>query len=462
MDPRMGAFDAVMFGVEKDPILRSVITLVVELQSAPDPDRLRYRVDRMTRIVEPLRHRAVGNSVSLAPPRWEVDPNFNLDYHLRTVMLPNATMPELLEHVSSWAEQDFDRARPLWEMSLYTHLAGGRAALAVKIHHAITDGVGGIQLAASLLDLTEDSSDPEDMPEAPAAEAAGWTERLEQGAQFEITSIARDTADAAKSLLGMGRELLTDPGGSLLAAQEFVGSATRVLAPADEPLSPLMKKRSLSVWFGELSVDFADIRAAGKAAGGSVNDAFVAAVLGGMRSYHEHFGDVPDELRMHMPINRRTTDNTAGGNQWIPARFPVPLNEADAARRIRQLHPILVQAREEPALAVSGQVYKVLMTLPRAITTRIAGGLMKGTDVVATNVPGPPIPVYMAGAKVTRMIPFAPKGGAAVNVGLMSYDGRAEIGVNVDTEAVSNPELLLDCLRQSFADVVATTQSDTD
>lgn len=457
MDPRMGAFDAVMFGVEKDPVLRSVITLVVELAAAPDPDRLRYRVDRMTRIVPPLRQRAVGNSVSLAPPRWEVDPNFSLDYHLRSVVLPGATMPVLLEHVASWAEQDFDRARPLWEMAVYTDLADGRAAVAVKIHHAITDGVGGIQLAASLLDLTEDSADPDDMPEAPTAEAAGWTERLEQGARFELSSIAQDSVGAAKYLVGMGRDLLGDPGGSLLAAQEFVESATRVLAPADEPLSPLMQARSLSVWFGELAVDFAGLRAAGKAAGGSVNDAFVAAVLGGMRAYHEHFGDVPDELRMHMPINRRSADaGGTGGNQWIPARFPVPLNEADAARRIRQLHPILVQAREEPALAVSSQVYKVLMTLPRAITTRIAGGLMKGTDVVATNVPGPPIPVYMAGAKVTRMIPFAPKGGAAVNVGLMSYDGSAEIGVNIDTEAVADPDLMLESLRSSFADVVAT------
>lgn len=456
MDPRMGAFDAVMYGVEKDPILRSVITLVVELESAPDPERLRYRVDRMTRLVPPLRQRAVGNSISLAPPRWEVDPNFSLDYHLRSVVLPDATLPELLEHISSWAEQDFDRARPLWEMTVYTDLADGRAAVAVKIHHAITDGVGGIQLAASLLDLTDDSTDPEDMPEAPKAEAAGWTERLEQGAAFELSSLAKDSVKAAKDAVEIGRNIITDPGGTLLATQEFVDSATRVLAPADKPLSPVMQQRSLSLWFGQMSVDFADLKAAGKAAGGSVNDAFVAAVLGGMRAYHAQFGEVPAELRMHMPINSRSGNNSGSGNQWIPARFPVPLNEADAGRRIRQLHPILLQAREEPALALSGQVYKVLMTLPRAITTRIAGGLMKGTDVVATNVPGPPFPVYMAGAKVTHMIPFAPKGGAAVNVGLMSYAGQAEIGVNVDTEAVSDPDFLMECFRTSFDEVLAS------
>ena len=455
MDPRMGAFDAVMFGVEKDPILRSVITLVVELGTAPDPERLRYRVDRMTRLVPPLRQHAVGNSVSLAPPRWEVDPNFDLDYHLREVHLPKATMPELLDHISSWAEQDFDRARPLWEMAYYTGLRGGRSAVAVKIHHAITDGVGGIQLAASLLDLTEDAADPTDMPDAPQAQPAGWAERLEQGARFELGALARDSIGLAKTALDLGRDAVSDPGGSLLAAQEFAQSAARVLAPADEPLSPIMRGRSLSLWFGELAVDFNELKTAGKNNGGSVNDAFVAAVLGGVRAYHELHGEVPPEVRMHMPVNQRQGADSAGGNQWIPARFPVPLNEADAQRRIRQLPPILQQAREQPALAISGQVYKVLMTLPRAITTRIAGGLMKGTDVVATNVPGPPIPVFMAGARVTRMIPFAPKGGAAVNVGLMSYDGKAEIGVNIDTDAVPDPEEFMACLRTSFDEVLA-------
>ncbi|MFM2438995.1 MAG: hypothetical protein RLZ55_1820, partial [Actinomycetota bacterium] len=246
-------------------------------------------------------------------------------------------------------------------------------------------------------------------------------------------------------------------GGSLLAAQELVASASRVLAPASTPLSPLWTKRSLSTELVEFSVDLSDLKAAAKASGGTLNDAFVAGVIGALRSYHEQFGEVPDDLRVHMPVNLRTSDEAAdGGNHWIPTRFPVPLNEADAGRRIRQLHPLLAQARNEPALGISDPVYKVLMTLPRAITTRIAGGLMKGTDFVATNVPGPPIPVYIVGARVTRMIPFAPRGGAAVNVGLMSYNGRAEIGVNIDDEAVEYPDVLRECFKESFAQIVAT------
>ena len=139
----------------------------------------------------------------------------------------------------------------------------------------------------------------------------------------------------AKALLGTGQQVVADPGGSLLAAQELVSSASRVLAPASTPLSPLWTKRSLGTRLVELSLDLSDLKAAAKAAGGTLNDAFVAGVIGALRSYHEEFGDLPDELRIHMPVNLRTADEAAqGGNHWIPARFPVPLNEADALERV--------------------------------------------------------------------------------------------------------------------------------
>ena len=457
MDPRMGAFDAVMYDVEEDPTLRSFIVVLVETESPPDLARLRFRMDRLTRLLPKLRQRVVGNPMSLVPPRWETVENFDLDYHIRQVVLPEGNMTDLLAHTASWSSQDFDRARPLWELAYFIGLQGDRGAIALKLHHAITDGVGGMQLAAALLDLTPDADDPTDLPDAPDPDEAGWRDRLSQGTDFQLKSIADGAVGAAKALLGTGQQVVADPGGSLLAAQELVSSASRVLAPASTPLSPLWTKRSLGTRLVELSLDLSDLKAAAKAAGGTLNDAFVAGVIGALRSYHEEFGDLPDELRIHMPVNLRTADEAAqGGNHWIPARFPVPLNEAGAGLRIRQLHPLLAQARNEPALGISDPVYKVLMTLPRAITTRIAGGLMKGTDFVATNVPGPPIPVYIVGSRVTRMIPFAPRGGAAINVGLMSYNGRAEIGINIDTEAVEHPDALLDCFRESFAQIVAT------
>jgi WS/DGAT/MGAT family acyltransferase len=345
-------------------------------------------------------------------------------------------------------------------MIFFTGLRGDRGAFAVKIHHAITDGVGGMQLAAALLDLTADATDPDDMPDAPAASFAGWRDRLEQGTVFQASSVFEGAVGATKLALGAGRVAVSDPAGSLFSTQEFVASASRVLAPAPEPLSPVMRERSLAERFAVLSFELADLKAAGKSAGGTLNDAFMAAVVGGLRAYHEEHGEVPEELRVNMPVNMRTPDeaNDAGGNKWVPVRVALPLNETDPVKRIRQLHPILAQARSEPALSISDPVYKVLMTLPRPITTRIAGGLMKGTDFAATNVPGPPFPVFVAGARVIRLVPFAPKAGAAMNVGLMSYNGRAEIGINIDLEAVPDVDVLLRCLNDAFEEIVAITE----
>lgn len=461
MDPRMGPFDAVMFGVEDDPVLRSFITVLIETDAPPDEDRLRYRVERLTRLMPKMRQKVVGNPFSLVPPRWETERDFTIDYHLRTIALPQGTMDELLASLSDWAQQDFDRARPLWEMIYFTGLRGGRGALGVKIHHAITDGVGGMMLAAALLDMAPDAADPEDMPEAPRASMAGWRDRVEQGSQFEASMLVDGAVGVAKTAFGAGKAAVTDPAGSVMAGTEFVSSAGRVLAPAPEPMSPVMTARSLREWFAELSYDLSDLKAAAKAAGGTLNDAFMAAVIGGLRSYHAAHGGIPEELRVNMPVNMRTAAEAteAGGNKWVPVRLPLPLNEADPTLRIRQLHPILAQARNEPALTISDPVYKVLMTLPRAITTRIAGGLMKGTDFAATNVPGPPFPVYLAGARVNRLIPFAPKSGASLNIGLMSYNGRAEIGINIDREAVPDVEFLLECFDNSFKEILATVDA---
>ena len=120
---RMGAFDAVMWGVEQDPILRSVIVAMVVLDTEPDIDLLVDRITRMTLAVPKLRQRVIGNPVSLIPPRWEVDPNFDLAFHLKRFHVPaDGSDRPLMRIAEQMAEQDFDRDRPLWEMALVAGL----------------------------------------------------------------------------------------------------------------------------------------------------------------------------------------------------------------------------------------------------------------------------------------------------------------------------------------------------
>ncbi|HQR81195.1 MAG TPA: wax ester/triacylglycerol synthase family O-acyltransferase, partial [Actinomycetota bacterium] len=457
-DPRMDWADAVMFGVEEDPILRSVITLVMLLDREPDEAVLRERIDRMTRAIPKLRQRAIGNPLSLVPPRWEIDPNFNLDYHLRWVQAPSAdgTMRPVFAMAQQMAEGDFDRARPLWEMMLITGLSDGQAAFIIKIHHSVTDGIGGLQMAAMLFDLAREGAPLGPMPAEPTGATASVGGRVRQGVSFTARTTMSDVRDAIGTGTGMVRGAVTDPIGTAASAGEMAASLSRLLAPASEPLSPVFGERSLSVYFDLIDVPLDDLKKAGKAGRGTLNDAFVAGVVGGLRRYHQRHGTIPDALRVNMPVNLRgPADASAQGNAWVPARFPVPMNEADPALRVQQLHPVLRQARTEPAAVLTDQVFRLLTMLPRSIATVVAGGLMKGTDFVATNVPGPPIPVYFAGAQILRMLPYAPKAGAAVNCALMSYNGVAQIGVNIDTVAVPHPAELVDDLKAGMAEIVA-------
>ena len=216
-----------------------------------------------------------------------------------------------------------------------------------------------------------------------------------------------------------------------------------------------MTGRSLDVRCALLHAPLADLKAAGKSVGGTLNDAFMAVVARGLRAYHSGLGVDVEALRVNMPVNMRTDGDSSGGNAWVPARFALPLVGATPQDTMRELHPVLLAARTEPALPVSTVVYRLLCTLPNPLATAIAGGLMKGTDVAATNVPGPPFPVYVSGARVTRLVPFAPKGGAALNVALMSYDGTAFLGITIDPVAVTDPDLLVDCLSAALQAVTS-------
>jgi len=446
IDSRMGVFDAVMWGVETDPVLRSVITLVVMLDKKPDRKVLLQRIEEMTIRVPALRRRVVGNPMSLVPPRWESSDDFDMNYHVRFRRAANsrdeAHVMDVAEHV---AEMDFDRARPLWEAIVIEGLKGNKAAIVMKIHHAITDGVGGMAMAASLFDLTDDPSQrpAQELPEIEFAGPEDPLERLQEGAEL--------TAKTALEKSGV----------------DWTTSATRVLAPANAPMSPVMRGRSLGVHFAILEAPFDAIRQAGKRNGASLNDAFMAIVAGGIAKYHASHGvslsDVP-AVRVNMPINLRPKDDepaAGGGNRWVPMRFPLPLGPEDPTARVKELHPVLQQARLEPALEISEPIFRLLTTLPRSATTALAAGMMKGTDVAATNVPGPPIPMYVAGAEVSQLVPFAPKGGAALNVAFMSYNGKAEIGVNLDTAAIYDHDVMIRCLQESLDEVVALGTDET-
>lgn len=453
---RMGAFDAVMWGIEQDPILRSVIVAMAVLDREPDLDVLVDRITRMTLAVPKLRQRVIGNPVSLVPPRWEFDPHFDLGYHLKRYnVAPDGTDRPLLRMAEQLAEQDFDRDRPLWEVAVIAGFDGPRSAVIIKLHHAITDGVGGMAMAATLFDLTSTPrTDLGPRPEIPTGEVLGIRRRVVNGAQYALGGLVRRGQAVVREAGDIAVRVIGDPGASAVAGAAFAQSAARLLAPASEPLSPVMARRSLSTHAAVLRMPFGQLKAASRAAGATINDVYLAAVSAGLATYHDSHHAPAAYVRVNMPVNQRTDEDGAAGNRWVPARFELPLDSGDPTLRIQRLAPLLAQARTEPALVVTDTVYRLLAAVPQGVATSISGAMMKGVDVAVTNLPGPPIPLYLAGARVTALVPFAPKAGAAVNLALMTYDGTAIVGLTMDPRAIPDSEVFVECMRAAFDQVL--------
>jgi WS/DGAT/MGAT family acyltransferase len=399
----------------------------------------------------------VGNPYSLVPPRWEVDPNFDLDYHLRPVNAGGEADEQQVLELAQWVGmQGFDRARPLWEMYLVDGLAGGRSALVQKFHHAVSDGVGSVQIALTLFDLEADAADAGPMPDPPGGNVLSPLARLADGAAHvsrrRLGSLRRTAGAVASGL----RDATIDPPGAVRRAGRTAGSIGRLLAPATAPMSPAMADRSLSVRFSTLVRPLDDLRRASKAVDGKLNDAFVAAVAGGLQRYHARQGVSVRELRMTMPINVRTAA-TAGvaGNQFVPARFPVPMGIDDPIERMRAIRDIVTAQRGEPALALTQPLAALLNRLPTSVTTGIFGSMLRGVDFITSNVPGAPMPLYAAGAQIVRQFPFGPLSGAGANITLLSWLDEICIGVNVDPAAVTDPAAFHACLEDGFDEVIA-------
>ncbi len=461
MSTHMSDADALMWNIEKDPVLRSTIVALAIFDRPPDWPNMRRRVERATRLIPRFRQRVLTPPFRLGPPRWTVDPSFDLDFHLRRVRLPKpGTQRALLDALQPLATASFDRARPLWEFTLFEGLQGPdgkRAALAMKVHHSVTDGVGGMELLAHLVDLTRDAREPDDdeLPPAPAAEHIGALELLRESMAHGRRRALGIARRGPATVVHGGVTAARHPRAAAADLVRTARSVGRALAPATAPMSPVMRERGLGRRIDAFDVPIDDIRRAAKAADGSLNDVFVAAAAGGLMRYHARHGAAPSSLRMTLPINLRAADDEAAGNRFAPARFPVPANIEDPVARVREIGRLVRAWRAEPALQMTSTLAGVLNRLPTATTTALFGGMLKCCDFVTTNVPGAPVPVYAAGARVERLYAFAPPSGAALNIALISHCDTCCIGIVTDTAAVPDADVLGACMREAFDEMIA-------
>ncbi|MFC9994191.1 wax ester/triacylglycerol synthase domain-containing protein [Nocardia sp. NPDC127526] len=435
--------------------MRSTIVSVLVLDRSPDWNRLVRMIDRGTRAVPRFRHRLTAVPFGLAPPRWVPDREFDVRWHLRRIALPPpGEFAAVLEFARVEAMTAFDPARPLWQFTLLEGLAQGRTALVFKVHHSLTDGIGGIRIAGEMLDLVRAGTAREPVPE-PEADGAGVLGDIVSWNSALAVDLMRGGVAAVLPVLG---RVATDPARAVRDGLALGGSLLRLVRPITRTLSPLMTGRGLGRAMAVLEVPLDDLRTGAHRAGCTTNDAFLAAVLLGIRAYHDRHGAHLPGLRVAMPISLRKDGDPLGGNRITLARFEVPLGDTGPVALERELDAIVRTWRQEPAVPLSNAVAAAFNRLPTGLLT----DMFKHVDLVASDVPGSPVPLYVAGAEIERIYAFGPTTGTSLNVTLVSHAGMCCVGINADTSAVPDLPNLTDCIAAGFRTIVRLGDTEPD
>jgi HAD superfamily hydrolase (TIGR01490 family) len=455
--PRMNPLETAMWRAESaDPRLRVTVSLLELLDPAPDWDRLLAAHEWASRMVPRMRQRVLEPALALGSPAWVTADDFDLSRHVRRVRLPEpGTLRQLLDVVQDFAAAPLDRNRPLWAALLVEGLADGRAGYVAKSHHSVTDGLGAVQLMMRLHSRTAEH-DP-DRPEPPVpAVGEGSRTGLFAG---QVADAIRATPMAAARQATRALGTLTQPWNAASRAAGEALSAVRIArqGAAAPSGSALLARRGGDWHFEVVEVPLAALKAGAKAAGGSLNDGLLAAVIGGFRRYHERQGAPVHGLTVGFPISLRAQDDPQGGNRFTGAKFAAPMAETDPAARIAAVRQFVLAARAASAATadtVTAALAPAIGWLPAPVVSAISGRLTSTNDIQVSSIPGVPFPVYIAGSRITHMYPFGPLPGCAAMITLISHDGNCCIGINTDTLAVTDPGGLADDIRAGLDEVV--------
>jgi WS/DGAT/MGAT family acyltransferase len=415
-------------------------------------DSLRMRLHLVPRYRQKLAVPPAGTG----RPLWVDDPTFNIEYHVRHTALPApGSEAQLLRLAGRIYSQQLDRARPLWELWLVEGLEDGRFALISKTHHAMIDGIAGVDLAQVMFDLSPVPADVEhpDEPWQPAPEPTP-AEVVACGALGLLRGGVR-AATAAAALAGR-------PGAALHGAREAAAGIGEIvwagLNPAPEtPLNvPIGPHRRFVVVRSELD----DFKAVKNAFGGTVNDVVLAVVSGALREWLHTRGVRTEglELRALVPVSiRGAHERGALGNRIAAMRGPLPVYVEDAVARLETVRRAM-DGLKESKQAVGAEVLAAAENFAPPTLLAQASRLNFSTrlfNLLVTNVPGPQFPLYVQGREMLDVFPvaFLPRD-HALAVAIMSYNGHMNVGLLGDYDAMPDIDVVADGIEAALAELV--------
>ena len=392
-------------------------------------------------------------------PLWVEDTTFRLDYHVRHTALPapggDAEMMALVNRVIG---QRLDRTKPLWEMWLIEGLDKGRWAIISKTHHAMVDGVSGVDLMSVLFDLERDVHN-EAPPPWTAAPTPGAVDLLTSGVQ----GLLRNVVELSTKGVGMAvhpKEAVRSTIGAVTALAE----TAKPLVDA-APKTPLNKKPGPHRTVAVVNTTLADYKRAKAASGATVNDVVLAAVAGALGKFLTDRGmDTDDlELRACVPVSLRPDSKKGAlGNEIAIMMAPLPVGTKDPKARLAFVQSAMEHLKSSKQAEGAKVLTSLENALPPAMLARASrlGFSSRLYNLLVTNVPGPQFPLYMLGRQLEELVPLAflaPEHTLAI--GIMSYNGQVTYGLIADADNVPDLERLALHLREALAELVATTDS---
>ncbi|HTW12497.1 MAG TPA: wax ester/triacylglycerol synthase family O-acyltransferase [Solirubrobacteraceae bacterium] len=399
---------------------------------------------------------------------WVDDTEFELENHVRRARLPApGRWEQLLELVAKLDSQPLDRRLPLWEFWFVRGIepeTGSdveRFAFVSKNHHALVDGISGVDLAAVLFDL---SPEPARLPTDGlrpwrAQPAPGPLELAAAGLRGVVNGWARMAADALASAARPQRTV-----GLLRDTAQGLGEVARaVLSPAPEtPLNvPIGPRRR----FATLSQPLADYKTVKNRFGGTVNDVMLATVAGALGRWLEARGYHTDgvELRALVPVSVRTADQRGTfGNRLTVMRAPLPVYEGDPVTRLGIVSSAMAGLKESKQAVGAATLVAAGDRLPPTVLAQ-ASRLQFSTrlfNLLVTNVPGPQLPLYVLGRRLRHLFPlaFLPENNALA-VAIISYDGLVDYGLLGDHEALPDIDLIARAIAEELAELVDAAEN---
>lgn len=425
-----------------------------------DVDEFLALIGRRLGLVPRYRQKVREVPGRLGLPVWVDDPDFQLDYHVRRSALAAPGTEEVLhELVGRLLSRRLDRGRPLWEIYLVEGLADGRLAVVTKTHHAMVDGLATMDIGAALLDLTPEPRETPDDDWQPAREP--WGVELAAAAVLDTLRRPRLALDVTGRILGDVRHAATAIGRTVEAALDTGRTAART-----RPVHPLNATTGSQRRYATARTPLAEHRAVRKAHGGTVNDVVLAVVTGALRHWMIGRGEPlthGTSVRALVPVSVRARARAGGSGNSISAYFvDLPVAEEDPVARLSAVRGAM-EAHKRGGRAIGAARLVGLVGLAPPLVHSLAVRLTSQYssqvyNVLITNVPGPPRPLYALGARMIDMFPVVPlAGGQAVAIGVTSYDGHMHYGLTADRDAMPDVALLADALRESLADLLATT-----